>query len=185
MKKQDQEFTVGPLLQQVLRKHPAFSASPLGDWADLVGEQGARYSQPRSLRNRVLTVAVYDSVWKHHLELLKDVLLEKINRRHPEEPLVDKIVLKVGDVPDTAPVLNPQWKQLEKVASRGRKARPPDRKKLPSRSLTPEEKSLLQSLPDPELRAIGRRLLKKLPLDGESPSEAAAPQEEGPLNGSN
>lgn len=183
MKKQDQEFTVGPLLQQVLRKHPAFSASPLGDWADLVGEQGARYSQPRSLRNRVLTVAVYDSVWKHHLELLKDALLEKINNKHPE-PLVDKIVLKVGDVPDTAPVLNPQWKQLEKVASKGRKARPPGRKKLPSRSLTPEEKRLLQSLPDPELRAIGRRLLKKLPLETSSLSEEGAPMDEDKSQGS-
>ncbi|GKT08131.1 DUF721 domain-containing protein [Desulforhabdus sp. TSK] len=183
MKKPDQEFTVGPLLRQVLRKHPAFSASPLGDWADLVGEQGARYSQPRSLRDRVLTVTVYDSVWKHHLELLKDALLEKINAKHPE-PLVDKIVLKVGDVPETAPVLNPQWKQLEKVASRGRKARPSGRKKLPSRALTPEEKKLLHSLPDPELQAIGRRLLKKLPLDAEPPAEATAPQEEEPLNGS-
>ena len=39
---------VGPLLKNVLGQHPSFTANPIGDWKDLVGEQVARYTVPRS-----------------------------------------------------------------------------------------------------------------------------------------
>jgi hypothetical protein len=165
LKKRDQEFTIGILLQQVLRKHPVFSANPLGDWGELVGEQVARYSQPKSLKNKVLVVVAYDSVWKHHLELLKEDLIEKINKKFPE-PLVEKITIKVGELPEANPVLNPNYNKLERVKSK--RVRPFSRKKAPSRTLTPEEKKLVKSLPDPELRTLATRLLKRVPLE-ESP----------------
>lgn len=158
----DTENALGPLLRCVLKNHPAFAANPIGDWKELVGEQIARYSQPKSLKNKILTVIVHDSVWKHHLDLLRDALMEKINARRPE-PIVTQIVLRVGEVPPTEPVLNPQFHQLEKL-----KKAPTSkigRQKLPRRKLTSEESALIASLPDAELRRIAKRLLEKVAVE--------------------
>ena len=161
-KELDLELEVGNAMRKALLAHPAFSANPLGDWNELVGEQVARYSQPKSLRKGVLTVVAYDSVWKHHLELNKAHLMEKINGKRPE-PVVEDIVIRVGHVPESLPVLNPKSRQAEKVEAK--RYRTKKKKKAPTRPLTPEEKDLLKSLPDAELRKIGARLLKRLPLE--------------------
>lgn len=166
MKKTDKQSLVGPLVRGFLERHPAFSASPLGDWSDLVGEQIARYSLPKSLKDRVLVIVAFDSVWKHHLELNKDALIEKINGKRPE-PLVTEIRVRVGEVPEAQPVLNPNHTLFAKM--KARRHRPQKREKAPARKLTPEEKALLKSLPDPDLRTIGARLLKRIPA--EDPTE--------------
>ncbi len=152
---------VGPLVGLVLGRHPSFSSNPLGDWKELVGDQVARYCQPQSLKQKVLMVAAYDAVWKHHLELHQGLLMEKINGGRPE-PLVEKIVVRVGELSDAAPQLNPDYPGLEKAGTG--KTRQKKKKKAPSRPLTPDEKALLKSLEDPDLRAIGARLLKRIPL---------------------
>ncbi len=103
---------IGDLAAACLRGHPAFSANPLGDWGEVVGEQTARYSQPVSLKQKVLRVVVFDSVWKHHLDINSGVLLENINRGR-RELLVEKIVVRVGEVPESAPPLNPNSKLLD------------------------------------------------------------------------
>ncbi|NTU48147.1 MAG: DUF721 domain-containing protein [Syntrophobacteraceae bacterium] len=162
MRGSDHLSQVGSLMEAVLRRTPSFSANPLGDWRDLVGDQVARYSQPVSLKKKVLVVVVYDSVWKHHLELNKLALLGKINEKRPE-PIVEKIVIRVGELPESLPILNPNRVQLEKA--RSRRARREKKPKTPLRPLTPEEKELLRSLPDPALRAIGKRLLQRIPSD--------------------
>ena len=74
------EAMVGHVVGLFIKQHPAFTPNPLGDWQELVGESIARYCQPQSLKKKVLTVIAHDSVWKYHLELLKDSLLAKINR---------------------------------------------------------------------------------------------------------
>jgi predicted nucleic acid-binding Zn ribbon protein len=155
---------VGPLAKRVLGSHPSFSTNPIGDWKELVGDQVARYCQPRSLKHKVLVVVAYDSVWKYHLELHREALIGKINRGR-SEPLLEKIVIRVGELLEEAPSLNPVCQNLEKA--KAGKARPKKRKKLPSRPLTPEEKALLESLKDPDLRAVGSRLLKHIPLENE------------------
>lgn len=163
MKDSDALLPLGSLLKELLKRHPSFSASPLGDWRDLVGEQVARYSQPVSLKKRVLVVLAYDSIWKHHLELNREVLLEKINERAPES-IVEKIVIRVGELSEDAPVLNSACLQLKKLsATRSLQKR---KKKNPLRQLTPEEKEMIQSLPDPDLRAIGTRLLRRTDTEG-------------------
>jgi len=153
---------VGPLLKKFLEQHPAFVANPIGDWKDLVGEQVARYTIPRSLKNKVLVIVAHDSVWKHHIEQYKEVLAENINARRPER-IVEQIVIKVAEMPESAPVLNPAHKNLEKIKA-GRSAA---RRKLkaPARKLTPQEHSLIKSLPDADLREIGAKLLKRIPAD--------------------
>ena len=162
MRKQDKELKVDVVLRRFLKSHPSFQANPLGEWDELVGPQVARYSQPKSLKKKVLTISAYDSVWKHHLELNKEALLEKINRGRPE-PVVEKIVIRVAEVPEELPVLNPNYKLLEKVKAKS--LRPRKKPKLPTRKLTPEEKELLAGLDDPDLRALGKKLLQRLPVE--------------------
>ena len=153
---------LGPLVIGMLQKMPAFAPNPVGDWKELVGEQMARYSQPTSLKRKTLVVTVYDSIWMHHLEMNREALIQKINRNHPE-PLVEKMVLRVGEVPESAPVLNPDRKQLEKTALK----RPHvlKKKKTPPRELTPEERELIKKLPDKDLRVLATRLLKHVPVE--------------------
>jgi hypothetical protein len=153
---------VGPLLKKFLEQHPAFEANPIGDWKELVGEQVARYTVPRSLKNKVLVILAHDSVWKHHVEQYKEVLADKINSRRPE-PIVEQIVVKVAEMPESAPVLNPVHKNLEKI--KGKRSAARRRAKAPARKLTPEEQALIKSLPDPDLREIGAKLLKRMPVD--------------------
>lgn len=151
---------VGRLLKEFLEKHPAFEANPIGDWKDLVGEQVARHTIPRSLKNKVLTIAAHDLVWKHHMEQLKEVLTEKINSRRPE-PIVDRIVIKVSEIPESSPVLNPAHTKLENI--KGRRYATHKRARAPAGKLSPEEQSLIKSLPDPDLQKIGAKLLKRIP----------------------
>jgi len=158
----DKANLIGPVVRGWLERHPAFSASPLGDWGELVGEQVARYSRPKSLKNKVLVVVAFDSIWKHHLELNRHAVMEKINENR-REPLVEEMIVRVGGVPESDPVLNPAYVQLAKLKTtrnRGRKY-----EKTPVRPLAPEEKALLKKLPDPDLRTIGARLLKRIPVE--------------------
>lgn len=151
---------VGPLLKGFLEAHPAFTANPIGAWKDLVGEQVARYSSPGSLKNKVLVVIAHDSVWKHHIEQYKELLAEKINAGRPE-PIVEKVVIRVGEVQGEEPVLNPAHRNLEKI--KGKRLVVRRRPKTPAGKLTAEEKLLIKTLPDPELRKIGEKLLKRIP----------------------
>lgn len=160
MRKPGRSVPVDTLVRRVLHDHPAFSANPLGNWEELAGIQIARYSQPKSLKNKVLVIVAYDSIWKHHLELNKEGLIHKINDGRPE-PLVEKIVIRVGELPDSMPVLNPNHHRLEKIKSK--RQQPKTGKRPPASPLSTEEKALLKDLPDADLRKIGKRLLSRLP----------------------
>lgn len=158
----EQEWSIGTAIRNGLKAHPAFSVSPLGDWAELVGVQVACHSQPRSLKNGVLKIIAEDSVWKHHLDLNREYLIHKINLKRPE-PIVTRIDIKVGPISPTASPLNPNRQKAEGLEAKRYRSR--KKKKAPVRPLTSEEKALLKSLPDAELREIGARLLRRIPLD--------------------
>lgn len=162
----DHRETLGPLLRRVLAKHPAFSANPLGDWDELVGELIARHCQPKSLKNAVLRIVVVDSHWKHHLHMHQEALLAKINQGRPA-PLVEKLVFTVGEMPANPAVLNPNHKLIDKIRPKSQRGR---KKKAQLRELTAEEKKLLQALADPELRRVCTRLLRRV-SDGPPPSD--------------
>lgn len=165
MNKKDSESAVGDLLHLVLKAHPAFAANPLGDWKELVGDQIARHSLPKSLKKKVLVIVVHDSIWKHHLELNKQDLMSKINRKRVE-PLVEEIVIKVGTLPEAPPVLNPYHDKVDKIGNKKYQTR--KKQKTPLRNLTADEQALIKSLPDPELRRIALRLLRRVPADEQS-----------------
>lgn len=158
---------LGELSKKALEDHPAFAANPLGDWKDLVGEQVARHSAPKSFKGKVLVVTAHDSIWKHHLELNRQALMDRINAGRPE-PLVEKIVVKVGELPEAPPELNPNHKKLQKIKPRRQTRKKPKPKR---RALTEEEKALLKRISDKELRQAGRRLLQLIPEDEPWPLE--------------
>jgi hypothetical protein len=162
MKRDGSNMKVGMLLKGFLEQHPAFVANPIGDWKDLVGEQVARYTIPKSLKNKVLVILAHDSVWKHHLEQLKEVLTEKINCKRSER-VVEQVVIKVAEMPELAPVLNPAHKKLEKI--KAAKIAAHKKYKVPARKLTAEEESLIKGLADRDLQKIGAKLLRRLPVD--------------------
>ena len=83
------------------------------------------------------------------------------------ERIVEQIVIRVAEMPESAPLLNPAHKKLEKIKG-GRRALH-RKSKTPARKLTPEEQSLIKSLPDPGLREIGAKLLKRIPADDAEP----------------
>jgi hypothetical protein len=146
------------LVSRLLQEHPAFAGNPLGDWQDIVGEQGAAASRPVSLKDKTLLVVARDAVWKHHLEMSLALLLSRINGDR-KEPLVERLVIRVGELPESQPALNPNQKLLEKKTA-ARKGSGRRKRKAPARALTPEEKTLLKSIRDPELRSISKRLLQ-------------------------
>lgn len=164
----DPAMQVGPLLKDLLGRRPEFSANPIGDWRELVGEQVARHTRPKSLKKKVLVVAAHDSVWKHHLEQYKDLLIDKINGKRKEK-LVEEISIRVAEIPDDSPVLNPAHKNLDKL--RAKKTGSRKKTRTPSRTLTPEEQKLLKTISDPDLRELGTRLLKRIPLTKEDSPE--------------
>lgn len=148
---------VGRAVRKALEGHPAFAANPLGNWVDIVGEQIARYSNPVKLKDRVLLVIAFDSVWKHHLDLNREALLQKINEGR-KIPLVEKISVRVGEVPQGDAPLNPHHELMQKSKAKTRRER--KAKKVPKRTLTAEEESLLKAIEDPELKALGTKLLQ-------------------------
>lgn len=156
---------LGSVLKRVMQGHPAFAANPVGDWQEVVGEEAARACQPVSLRKGVLVIVTEAPVWMHHLEMHKTALRDFINAKCTE-PIVEKIVIRIGELPETAPVLNPDHQKIEKI--RPSKVKPQKPKKAKPRALTPEEKAFLKTIPDPDLRAIGTRLLKYTYLPEES-----------------
>ncbi|MCL5406170.1 MAG: DUF721 domain-containing protein [Deltaproteobacteria bacterium] len=169
--KRGSDIRVGSLLKGYLEQHPAFAANPIGDWKDLVGEQVARYSSPGSLKNKVLVILVCDSVWKHHIEQYKELLAEKINAGR-SEPIVEKIVVRVGEVQPSEPVLNPAHKDLGKIRAKRLVVR--RKPKVPAGKLTTEEQLLIKKLPDPELRKMGEKLLRRIPASMDE-SESRTP----------
>lgn len=153
----DGSMDVGRAVRQAIEAHPAFAANPIGDWGDIVGEQVAHYSHPVKLKDKSLLVIAFDSVWKHHLELNKEVLLAKINegRKHR---LVEKITVRVGEIPESDAPLNPHHELMRKSKAKATRQRKP--RKVVKRKLTPEEDALVRSIEDPELKALGAKLLQ-------------------------
>lgn len=160
---------LGSVVAGVIREHPVFTANPIGDWQDIVGEQGAAASRPVSLKNKTLLVVARNSVWKHQLEMNRVPLLARINGTR-EQPLVERLVIRVGELPQSPPELNPARKLLNKKKP-AKPATSGKKRKAPRRKLTPEEKTLLKTIKDPELRSIGQRLLQYTREEGKPEGE--------------
>ncbi len=55
-------------------------------WPELVGEAVAAQTYPLSLRRQVLQVATSTPAWAQNLTLQRQLILKKLNSRHPISP---------------------------------------------------------------------------------------------------
>jgi len=158
---------LGQFIKDVLAQHPSFASKPLGDWKELVGEHVARHCVPRSLKDGVLLVVARDNVWKHHLELNKEALVQRINEQWGRRVVLE-VRIRVGEVENADEALEANYRKLQKVTPKRSRTR---KKKVAFRKLTKAEKELVASLPDRELQKMAERLLRLTPAE---PSQTAS-----------
>ncbi len=111
-------------------------------WEKIVGRQLAARSFPLNLRDSVLTVAVYSSVWMGQLTFLRGELAKKVNGKLGQNAVSSvRLVLRT----------KPDWL--------------PTRRKAPNPlpALGPEEEKVLEEtcrqISDPDLKEVVRRVL--------------------------
>lgn len=54
-------------------------------WHSVVGSAIAAKSEPRTIKDGIMTISVPDSTWKQELSYLKDDIIKKLNRKLGEE----------------------------------------------------------------------------------------------------
>jgi len=69
------------------------------EWRSLVGERVAARTWPGRVRDGLLMVRVSNSAWLSELSFFKDALIERINQRLGDPPLVREIRLHLGKPP--------------------------------------------------------------------------------------
>jgi len=124
---------------------------PLLRWPDIMSPKIAEQSQPESLRNGVLTVRVENPAWLHHLNFLREELLQRLHKELPSLK-IKEIKFRQGPLdriePPPSPT-NPNPNLRSQDVSQ------------PSKPLSSDETKLLQGVSDPELRRDLERLLKR------------------------
>jgi len=66
-------------------------------WTEAVGEEVARHTRPKAFKGTLLIVTVDSSVWIHHLSMMKDEIMARINTQLGEETLRE-IRFSIGHV---------------------------------------------------------------------------------------
>jgi len=134
-------------LQSQLQRYRAWLC-----WDEVVGPQIAQHARPLRLRDALLEVRVDQAVWMQQLQLLKPMIVKKLNERLGDDTIHD-LFLKRGPVPPPTPTPVPA---------------------PPALPLTKEEQvrvdQLVAPLHDPELRRqlsrlIARDMQQKKPHD--------------------
>ena len=124
---------------------------PLLRWQELVGAKIAKQSQPEFFKDGVLQVRVENSVWLNHLRFLGEELRQKLNKKlSPQE--VKEIRFRQGP-------LDPEQPSPYRSDERASKTSKPPAEQLPS--LSSEQRRLLGTIPDLELRRALENLLRK------------------------
>ncbi len=162
-KKSKKPSKIGSLIESILTQNPLFSANPVGDWSEIVGQKVAKYSQPVKYKDGKLTVHVFDSVWKHHLELNKHELISRINALNNRQIIKD-IYFRVGELKnEEEAIINPIARHYMKKKSSSSSPRKRRRRKILKYPLSEESRKFIKTLKDPELKAIAKRLLPLFP----------------------
>ncbi len=148
-------FLIGDVIKDVLEERQLFPKTLYGTWEDLVGKETAKYSQPRRLVKGILHVVVTDPVWKHHLELNKEEILEKLRKVNPQKP-IKGVRFRIGEIKKEVPLV-----EKPKGGKPKRKIQK-SKRKVPLRKLNDEDREVLKKISDVELRKRCRSLLKRV-----------------------
>ncbi len=112
-------------------------------WNDVVGKPIARNAQPEKIRKGTLFVRVSSPVWMQQLQYMKEMIVEKLNRRLKSE-IVKNIFFVVGRVGDEATE---------------DELKPPLPKASESSQHTIDEQ-FLDSIKDPDIKQAFKKLMK-------------------------
>jgi len=66
-------------------------------WTEAVGEEVARHTRPKAFKGTLLLVTVDSSVWMHHLSMMKNEIIARINKKLGEDTLRE-IRFSIGHV---------------------------------------------------------------------------------------
>ena len=150
----DEFVLVGEVIKQVIEDKQLFPRTLYGAWEEIVGKETARYSQPRRLVKGTLHVIVTDPIWKHHLELNKSAILEKLKQFKPDKP-IENIRFRIGEI-------KTEMRRFEKPEKRKKRGKSRSKRRVSLRKLTDQDKEVLKRISDTELRKICRSLLKRV-----------------------
>jgi len=85
--------SLNEILESTLREGPLSRGlreqEVLSGWAEIVGEEIARHSEPLALRDAILWVRVDGSAWAQELSLLKPRIRERLEERLGEGSIED------------------------------------------------------------------------------------------------
>jgi len=126
-------------------------ALPLLRWPDMMGPKIAEQSEPESLKNGVLTVRVENPAWLHHLNFLREELLQRLSKQLPSVK-IKEIRFRQGPldrIESAPPSTSLEINSPSQIVSQ------------PSEPLSSDQIKLLQSVSDPELRRDLEALLRK------------------------
>ena len=83
-------------LEERIRQHDIYRVWPL-----VVGPEIARHAQPHAILHGRLIVHVTDSIWLHHLSMMRHRLVPILNEKLAPA-VIREMVLRVGEVPSVS-----------------------------------------------------------------------------------
>lgn len=91
---------VDAVLTQVLEKHGVRGRveqlEVLQDWPDIVGDPLSRVTKVRGIDNKTLLIEVKSSAWMMELNMLKDDVLGRVNKRF-KDIIFERIVFVLAE----------------------------------------------------------------------------------------
>ncbi|MGD8255549.1 MAG: DUF721 domain-containing protein [Syntrophobacterales bacterium] len=155
MQKKRRPEHIGSILKQLFRdqkwENNIEASLPLLRWQEIVGSQLARQTQPEFLKDGVLQIRVENSVWLNHLRFLGEELRQKLNEELPS--------LEIKELRFRQGTLDKVQSDLASTESHAASAL--ERDEGPRQPLSPEQRRLLETVSDPELKRDLETLLTK------------------------
>ena len=155
MQKKRRPEHIGSILKQLFRdqkwENNIEASLPLLRWHEIVGSQLAKQTQPEFLKDGVLQVRVENSVWLNHLRFLAEELRQKLNEELPSLE-IKELRFRQGTLDKV---------QSGPPSTGSHPAPGPEGDAGPRQPLSQEQRRLLETISDPELRHTLETLLTK------------------------
>ena len=155
MQKKRRPEHIGSILKQLFQdekwENNIEASLPLLRWQEIVGPQLARQTQPEFFKDGVLQVRVENSVWLNHLRFLAEELRQKLHKELPSLE-IKELRFRQGTL-DKIQSGPPSTGSLAASDPKG-DVRPPQ-------PLSQEQRRLLKTIADPELRDTLEALLTR------------------------
>ena len=155
MQKKRRPEHIGSILKQLFQdqkwENNIEASLPLLRWQEIVGPQLARQTQPEFFKDGVLQVRVENSVWLNHLRFLAEELRQKLNEELPS--------LEIKELRFRQGTLDKVRSGSPSTGSHA--ASGAERDAGDHQPLSQEQRRLLETISDPELKRDLETLLTK------------------------